>query len=120
MEIINYIQENWVGWLFAALFAMMGNSYRLLKRQMHNQKKEHDELLAEEKKKNDAIMQGIQSLLRQSIIDAHSKYSDRGHCPIYAKESLKRVYQAYHNLGGNDVATELYEELLEMPVKGDI
>lgn len=119
MEIINYIQSNWVGWLFAALFAVMGNSYRLLKKQMQTQKKEHDELLAEEKKKNDAIMQGIQSLLRQSIIDAHSKYSDRGYCPIYAKESLKRVYKAYHDLGGNDVATELYEELLEMPVKGE-
>ncbi|MDB2176280.1 hypothetical protein [Blautia wexlerae] len=25
------------------------------------------------------------------------------------------VYSAYHNLGGNDVATELYHKLLAMP-----
>ena len=34
---------------------------------------------------------------------------------IYAKESIKKVYTAYHKLNGNDVATELYHKLLVMP-----
>ena len=61
-----------------------------------------------------AIAEGVQSLLRESLVDNFNKYSDRGFCPIYAKESIKKVYAAYHQLGGNDVATELYNKLLKM------
>ena len=45
----------------------------------------------------------------------YNRYSDKGFCPIYAKESIKRVYVSYHDLGGNDVATELYSKILKMP-----
>lgn len=62
-----------------------------------------------------AMEDGIQSLLRESIVDNYNKYSDKGYCPIYAKESLKKVYIAYNGLGGNDVATELYQKILHMP-----
>ena len=69
----------------------------------------------EEKRKNDALMLGVQSLLRESIVANYNKYQDRECCPIYAKESVKKVYEAYHGLGGNDVATKLYRTLLDMP-----
>ena len=62
-----------------------------------------------------AIKLGLQCLLRAEIIRSHDKYTDRKYCPIYAKESIKRAYEAYHNLGGNDVATKLYNTLLDMP-----
>lgn len=62
-----------------------------------------------------AIEDGLQSLLRAEIIRMHDKYMDLEYCPIYAKESLRRMYQAYHNLGGNDVATTLYNEMLSLP-----
>lgn len=73
---------------------------------------------AEQKKDEErqkAIADGIQSLLRESIVTSYNKYSDKGFCPIYAKESLKKVYESYHALGGNDVATELYKKTLKMP-----
>ena len=54
-------------------------------------------------------------LLRESIVANYNKYQDKDYCPIYAKESIKRVYEAYHNLGGNDVATKLYHTMLDMP-----
>lgn len=60
------------------------------------------------------IEDGLQCLLRAEIIRAHEKYTAQGYCPIYAKESLRRVYTAYHNLGGNDIATALYKECLEL------
>lgn len=62
-----------------------------------------------------AIAQGVQSLLRENLVHNYNKYQEREYCPIYAKESIKRVYTAYHELGGNDVATKLYQTLLEMP-----
>lgn len=61
-----------------------------------------------------AIKAGLQCLLRAEIIRTYDKAKERGFCPLYAKESVTRAYKAYHALGGNDVATELYHETLEM------
>lgn len=58
---------------------------------------------------------GVQCLLRAEIIRSHEKYTERGKCPIYAREALTIAYKAYHALGGNDVATELYNDLMELP-----
>ena len=62
-----------------------------------------------------AIMNGLQCLLRSEIISQHEKWERREYCPIYAKEALTRAYKAYHALGGNDVATALYEETMHFP-----
>lgn len=102
-EIIRFISVNWVQWLFAALIAVLSWLYKGMA-----------ERLKAEQTKNEAIAFGVQSLLRESIVDNYNKYSDKGYCPIYAKESIKKVYAAYHGLGGNDVATELYDKLLKM------
>jgi len=106
MEILAYIGSHWVEWLFTLALAILGWGYRTLLTRM---KEEHN--------KNEAIAEGIQSLLRESIVSNYNKYKAKGYCPIYAKESIKKVYKAYHNLDGNDVATGLYKELLVMPTE---
>lgn len=67
------------------------------------------------KKKQDAVELGLQCLLRAEIIRQYEKWSEKKYCPIYAKEALKRAYSSYHALDGNDVATGLYEETMELP-----
>lgn len=57
------------------------------------------------------------ALLRQALYDSYNKWSERGYCPIYAMEVTKRIYEQYHALGGNDVGTELYERLKELPTE---
>lgn len=69
------------------------------------------------KKRNGALEDGVQCLLRAEIIRNHDKYIDKGFCPIYAKEALKRAYAAYHALKGNDVATRLYDETMDLPTE---
>lgn len=61
------------------------------------------------------VRDGMQSMLRAEIIRDYKEYTARGWCPIYAREALERAYKAYHALGGNDVATELYKKTLELP-----
>ena len=61
-----------------------------------------------------SIRTGLQCLLRAEIIRCYDKYTERGRCPPYAKEALTRECKSYHALGGNDVATELYNELMEL------
>lgn len=103
-EIMQYVDIKWVEWLFLAMYALLGIGYRqLAKRQ------------ADESKKNKALHDGMQALLRDRIIGAYNHYQDKKFCPIYAKENVKRMYDAYHDLGGNDVATRLKDNLLSMP-----
>lgn len=64
-----------------------------------------------------AVGNGVQALLRAEIIRSHKEYTHKGYCPVYAKEALERTYQAYHELGGNDVATGLYREILDLPTE---
>ena len=106
--IIQTIQADWTEWLFAALSFILTGLYQDMRRR-----------LKAEQKRNAAIAEGVKSLLRESIVQNYNKYQDREFCPIYAKESIKRVYEAYHNLGGNDVATKLYNTLLDMPEEAD-
>jgi hypothetical protein len=78
-----------------------------------------DKLLTDSKqdKRIANLENGVQSLLRAEIIRSHEKYMKRGFCPIYAKEALDKAYKAYHALGGNDVATKLYEQCILLPDK---
>lgn len=108
MDILAFIDAHWLEWLFTAVLAVLSWLIKAMREQ-----------LAEEKKKNEAIAEGVQSLLRESIVNNYNRYSDKGFCPIYAKESMKKVYKAYHNLGGNDVATELYNKVLRMKEASD-
>lgn len=104
MEILTFIGAHWLEWLFTAVLAALSWLFKLMRDQ-----------LKQEQAKNEAIAEGVQALLRESIVTSYNKHLDRGFCPIYAKESIKKVYKAYHNLGGNDVATSLYHKVLEMP-----
>ena len=104
--ILAHIADNWVEWLFAAALALLAVAWRTVSSRL---KEEHD--------KNEAIGDGVQSLLRESIVSNYNRYNEKGYCPVYAKESLRKVYHSYHNLGGNDVATDLYHKCLEMPTE---
>ena len=104
MQILEYIAAHWVEWLFTACLAGLTLAWRTVAKR-----------LKQEQAKNEAIAEGVKSLLRESIVTNYNRYIDKGYCPIYAKESIKNVYKAYHDLGGNDVATGLYKKLLDMP-----
>lgn len=72
------------------------------------------------KKKDSAVADGVQCLLREKIIEKHAKYVEEKHyCPVYAKESIRKAYDAYHALGGNDVATSLYHAVMALHTEPD-
>lgn len=102
-EIISFISDNWLQWLFAGAVSVLAYLYRNISARLEI-----------ERQKNEAIAAGVQSLLRESIVGNYNKYIEKGYCPIYAKQSLEKVYAAYHGLGGNDVATDLYKKIINM------
>lgn len=68
-------------------------------------------------KRHKCVEDGIEGLLRLEIVRSYNEYTKDGYCPIYAKESLARAYKAYHNLGGNDVATDLFKKTMDLPTE---
>lgn len=79
------------------------------------ERKKEQEIKAAQKAQDDAQTQGMVSLLRAELIRQHDKWTERGYCPIYAKEAAQANYDAYHKLGGNGVITKLYQDVMALP-----
>ena len=105
-QICSYIAANWVDWVFAAITFMMGYGYRQISKK-----------LKAEETKNTALCEGVQALLRDRVVNTYNRALDKGYCAIYERESLERIYQAYHKLGGNDIATGLYKKIMKMSTR---
>ena len=65
--------------------------------------------------KKDNLRNGVCALLRNEIVASHRLYTRMGYCPYADKENIKDMYDAYHGLGGNDIATDLKNEILALP-----
>ena len=70
-------------------------------------------LLKNQKRDRDANSKGTMLLLRVQLIEYHDKYMKLGEIPSYAYENFVEMYNAYHALGGNGMATKMYEEIKE-------
>ena len=106
MKLAELILETFIKWILPALLSA-GVSYLALERKTV-------------RKRNKALEEGIRCLLRSEIVRCHEEYTRLGYCPVYARQALQTSYAAYHTLGGNDVATGLYKDVLHLPTeKGD-
>lgn len=74
-------------------------------------------LLKNQKKTRDANSKGTMLLLRVQLFEYHDKYTKRGSIPSYVYENFDEMYNAYHDLGGNGMATKLKKEMEELSLK---
>lgn len=86
---------------------------RLLKenRNIRNRRKE------ENKKKSEAIGDGVVCLLRVKLIEYHDKYTQLDNIPSYALSNWNDMYEAYVNLGGNGMIKKMNKEINQLPIK---
>lgn len=99
---IEFVIKYWMEFLFGLIISGMGVIGKILYSQHL---------------KNKAIGKGVEALLRNGIVQSFNKWSVLGYCPIYARENALRMYEPYHKLGGNDVATDLIEDLKRLPTE---
>ena len=105
--VIDFIVKYWLEVAFGLIVACLTALYRKLSKQMK-----------EQKAKQEAMDAGVRALLRDRIVGAYNHYAvDRGYCPIYAKENVNQMYEAYHTLGGNGTVTKLKEQIDELPTE---
>ena len=66
--------------------------------------------------KNRLIGNAVEALLRDRIVQAHHYYAEvKGYCEVDDRRNIELMYSAYHALGGNDIATNLYQRILALP-----
>ena len=74
-------------------------------------------LLKRQKRDRDANGKGTMLLLRVQLIEYHDRYTKEGHIPAYALDNFIEMYEAYHELGGNGMVTEMDKEVLELEIR---
>lgn len=96
-------------WLEVAFTAIVGLMTFILKKILNLYKMQN--------LKQKSIEQGVQALLRNALLQEYRKYKVLGEIPIIDKENIEHIHKEYSALGGNDIGTQMYEELKKMPTK---
>lgn len=73
--------------------------------------------LKSETKKNKALLNAVQSLLRDRLIEKYRLFKTKGEMTILDKENIDHLYTEYKNLGGNGTVKELYEDMEDIEIK---
>lgn len=73
--------------------------------------------LKKNKKKDLAIEQGVQALLRNEIIRRYREFETKGEISILDKENLEEMFEQYKNLGGNGTVKKMMDDLLNLKTK---
>ena len=68
-------------------------------------------------KREKAIENGVQALLRNELIRRYREYETKGEITILDKENIEHLFKEYENLGGNGTVAQMYEEILNLPIK---
>lgn len=74
-------------------------------------------LLKQQKRDRDANGRGTMLLLRVQLIEYHDKYMRLGYIPSYVFDNFCKMYEAYHELGGNGMTTRMFEEIKQLPIR---
>lgn len=87
-------------------------------RKREEARNERRERLEKDERWQDAMTQGVRSMLRSEIFREHHKWMERGYCPTGSKEYVTTIYEVYHDkLGGNGLGKSMYSELMSLPTK---
>ncbi len=60
--------------------------------------------------------EALVAILRDRIIQSCRFFIKQGNVPAFERESIERMYNAYHGLGGNDIASDIYHQMCKLPL----
>ena len=101
-----WITHYWVEWLFGVVVAVIAAGYKRLSKRIKT-----------DQVKDKALDNGMRALLRDRIIQACDHYFEKGFLPLYARENIQSMYDAYHGLGGDGIITDMVKRVMALPYK---
>ena len=102
------------GTVLSFAFGMLAFTLQSVMKENAKLKKAKDEA---ESKEYTAIKEGLQCILRDCLIERHSKYSKRGTISAHGLQNWTLMYKAYKALGGNGLIDHMEEEISELPIE---
>lgn len=101
---MDWILKYWMQWLFgvvvAGLTTMLGYLYKRIKKEMEEQRR---------------IREGLLAILHDRLYQSCIYFIGKGSITVSALKNLEYLYVGYHALGGNGTGTELYETCKKLP-----
>lgn len=110
--ILEAIIKFWLQWALGLLAGLIGLVYR----RVLLIKKKEDEREKETEKQNKAMRDAMVSLLRDRIFQSCRLHLKNGEVATTDLEVLNALYQAYHALGGDSLATTLVERVNKLKI----
>lgn len=99
---LNFVLTYWAEFGFGLLSALAAAGYRKINKRL---------------KEQEAMKEGVLSILHDRIFQAASCYISRGHITIAELGNVRYLYESYHALGGNGTGTELYHRMKKLEIR---
>ena len=77
--------------------------------------RERQDALARQAREYDALRKGVLAVLRDRIVQSAIHFHVQGCANAAQKDNISKMYEAYHDLGGNGTATHALKEVLDLP-----
>ena len=77
--------------------------------------KERRELASKQEREYGALRKGVLAVLRDRIVQSAIHFHVQGCANAAQKDNISKMYEAYHDLGGNGTATHALKEVLDLP-----
>lgn len=104
----DFILKYWLEFVFGLIVTGLSAAYAHLAKRFKA-----------EKKKNEAIENGLRGILRIQILDTYDRcLADGGRISVSRKDAVASIYQSYCALGDSvdDTIKQLYEEIVHMAI----
>lgn len=106
----SFIIKYWLEFLFAAFGGIMVAWCKKLQAKLKQKQKEQD-----------ALQQGMIALLHNQLKLLCNQYLSLGYIPVEDAteilDDVRKLYEAYHGIGGNGTGTTIYEKFKALPIK---
>ena len=87
----------------------------IIKRPLEKRVAESEENQKKQEKQNEAIMLGVQALLRDRLLQAYRHYNKQGWADYNDKSNIENIYLQYEALGPNGIMHDMHEKFKQLP-----
>lgn len=99
-----WISKYWLEWVFGILIAGLTWVVKRMSGRIKTEQKE-----------NQALREGMRSLLRAQIVTSSERALRDGWCGTRLRDTINDLYSSYHALGGNGVVTSVVDQVMQLP-----
>ena len=95
----------------------VGYLFHKLQKETERREADERERLKDLANHDKAVNDALRALCRDRILQGHRYYKRQGGISHADLETMTKLYNAYHDLGGNGTITAIYEKICDLPLK---